>query len=180
MNAEVGPIIRQGEAPHAQLRLGDGPRTVSQAGCLLCCLTQAARLLTSSPRLLVEEALLRIRRNGGFARALDGHMTSALVVPAAALAVGLKVVERTKSLDEVERWLDDGKLVIVGVDYKDGASSGFSAADHFVLAVKMKGRVLTVADPAFGRLLPLELDHLAYKGITARLTEAIFLDAAPT
>lgn len=172
-------VIRQGDLPHGTMLLGGGPKTVSKAGCLLCCLVMAAReCVPAFGNFTVKSAIERLRLVEAFGRDLTGRQTSAMIVPAAAAALGMRLVHRAPSLTEVEKHLDEMKPVIIGIDYKQGRSSGFSNADHFVLGVRMRDEILTVADPATGRILLLDHRAPAYDGLPAVLSEAMFLEAA--
>lgn len=165
----VGAVINQGAAPHGAHKLGRGNYTIGQSGCLLCSLTMAARALTQRPELGVLDAHLLIDTHEGFAG-------SSLIVDHAARALGLDETSRGHfSLDDVRADLDAGRPVIVGIDFVPGHSSGFSDADHFVLAVALEGDVLTIADPAVGHTADISTTDTRYQGHTAHLVEQIRL-----
>lgn len=160
----LGTLLRQGAAPHGAQTLGNGSRTIAQAGCLLTCLTQCARAL-GTWRLGVLEANAAARDVGAFVG------SSLLVERAAKEVLGLTLVRSEFEVRGLMQHLDAGGLVIVGIDYRQGQSSGFSEADHFVVAVELHEHSLVTVDPATGGLVVLELDALVYRGQQARLTE---------
>ena len=168
---DVGVCITQGAAPHGQTKLGRGTSTIAQAGCLLSSLTMAARALTHRLDLGILDAQLLIDAHDGFAG-------SGLIVDRAARALGLDEVERGSfDLDEVRADLAQGRPVIVGIDFVPGHSSGFSSADHFVLAVAIDDDVLYIADPAYGHVAPIATVNTLYHTHTASLVEQIRLTA---
>lgn len=166
---DVGPYVRQGAPPHGPMKLGDGKRTIGQAGCLLSCLVMSARALTPNKKITVLGAQ-------GLIDDVSGFVGSALRVPAACKALGMQMVERaTPRIDDIARDLDEGRPVILGVDYKPGASSGFSDSDHFVLATELEAARLHYIDPATGTLEAFDLDDIAYRKKPADLSEMIRL-----
>ena len=175
----VGTIIKQNAAPHGDHRLGRGTRTIGQAGCLLSCITMAARVVGGRAGLDVLDAHTAIDARSGFAG-------SGLILDVALPTLGIEKVERGAfELDDVRADLLAGRPVVVGVDYREGASSGMSSADHFVLAVgfieDMMVPTLQVADPAYGRIVMLPLlkqgadTQTIYKGAHADLVEMVRL-----
>jgi hypothetical protein len=132
---------------HREARLGNGDASIARSGCFLTTLTMASNRLTGANRDVVQ-ANQAVLDNGGF----NG---SNLVVPKAANALGVRVVSRSvatrENVEAAEHALDRGKLAFAGVDYKDGKSSGVSAADHFLLITGRGQDTLTAIDPAGGR-----------------------------
>lgn len=167
----VGVPIAQGAAPHGAHVLGDASkstRTIAQAGCMLCSLTMAARALTGRPSLSPLDAQGLIDQQDGFAG-------PGLIMERAARALGLVEGERGPfDLDEVRGDLALGRPVMLGIDYLPGHSSGFSSADHFVLAVDVtEDGTLWIADPATGRVDPLATASTRYHGHDAAIVEQI-------
>jgi hypothetical protein len=166
---DCAPYIRQGAPPHGPMKLGSGRRTIAQAGCLLSCLVMAARALTPNKKLTVLGAHGLIVDSSGF-------VGSSLKVPVAAKALGMRFEERAELRDDaIMTDLAEGRPVIVGVDYKPGASSGFSDCDHFALAIEYDAGALHVVDPATGTLERLALKGTTYSGKGADLAEMIRL-----
>lgn len=174
MAMRIGRPIKQGETPHGRQILGDGPKTIGQAGCLLCCLVMAARHIKNTPNLHVLEAHLRID-------SVDGFAGSGLVLNKAARALGLKLEDRGRfETLTVAAALASDNPVIVGIDYKQGQSSGMSSADHFVLALSSSTHAFGYADPATGQCHVMDMQKPIYAGNKATLVEAIVLaDAFP-
>ena len=171
MTIDVGPIIRQGDPPHGARTLGTGPRTIGQAGCLLTCFVMAHRSMHGAS-IGVLEAHARISIAGGF-------VGSGLITGKAAAALGMVILDRAAfNADEASRHLAARRPVVIGIDYKAGASSGFSDADHFVLAIGSSATAIKVADPATARLLDMEFARTFYAGRPARLAEMIVLGKA--
>lgn len=171
----IGKPIKQGSLPHGTHQLGEGPKTIGQAGCMLACMTMAARHIRSNPDLGILDAHLLIDQ-------VDGFSGSGLILEKAARALGMHVDDRAR-FDQlaVATSLASEKPVIIGVDYKGGHSSGFSGADHFVLAMTCSTMAMGFADPATGFISVFDMQKPAYAGRKARLVEAIFLaDAFPT
>jgi hypothetical protein len=166
---DVGPYIRQGQLPWGPVRLGDGKRTIAQSGCLLSCLTMAARALTPNKNLTVLGAQQMIDE-------IDGFVGSSLKVPSACKALGVRLISRaTMRPDAVRTDLELDRPVILGVDYKPGASSGFSDVDHWLLAIEMEGTVVHFIDPATGTLDELDLAAPIYRKKQADVQEMIRL-----
>ncbi len=152
-STDLSPAPAQGkhttinQLDYRGLRLGDGPSTLSGAGCFLSTLTMASNRLTGGARDLVA-ANAAVAAAGGF-------QGSNLVIDKAAASLGLTVQSRQVATPEAmagaEQALDDGKQLFAGVDYKRGKNSGISEADHFLLVVAREGDHLRAVDPAGGR-----------------------------
>ena len=158
----TGPLY-QADAHWSGLTLGDGPSTIGKSGCLLVCLTLAARELGALPSLLPPHANLLCLQ----ARAFSGD---ALVVhlAAAALDVESPVKEVVKApvgsgalIDAVSDALTANSLAILHVDHDAERPNGDVDGDHFILAYQIKGDRLLCYDPAVGRV------QLAWPGLTS-------------
>ncbi len=171
---DVGTPIRQGAQPHARVTLGHSKRTIAGAGCLLACFVMAARALSAPRDLGLLEAHDAIRNMGGF-------LGSSLRRSVAAKTLGLRMPRGVEpfDMDAVRAELAAGRPVIAGTDYREGASSTFSLADHFVLAVAVEGEGIRCADPASGAEGPAFVDFArattTYRGHPATLTEMVRL-----
>jgi hypothetical protein len=145
--------LNQGAPGIAHLRLGNNPdeqsRTLKRSGCLLLCLVDGYRVATKKP-LGVEDALALLRARKCF-------LGNGLLWERAAGVLGLETVQDEFCMADVRAAIDRGWPVVVGLDYKDGRSSGVSDADHFVLVIGYDGDdVLILADPDGGRTLRME------------------------
>lgn len=168
-----------------QKKLGEGLKTISSSGCMLVSLVMASNALQGA-RTSVELA------NDLLVEA-DAFIGSSLVVSAAARRLGMSSNRAKLKIPELFAALQRGDmLVVLGIDYKHGRSSGFSEADHFVLAHSLvtdsKGKMsVLAADPATGT--DVFLERIDYGGgdvrligkpsprVTWRATEAIYLMA---
>lgn len=170
---DVGPYIKQGAPPHGPMKLGNGKRTVGQAGCLLSSLVMAARAVTPNKKITVLGAQ-------GLIDDASGFVGSSLKVPVACKALGMRLEERAEvRVDAIEMDLAEGRPVIVGLDYKPGASSGFSDSDHFCLAIEIEGSRLHIIDPATGTLEVIDLHDVKYRKKEADLAEMIRVRGLP-
>lgn len=135
--------LAQNDRRWGSIVLGNGPSSIGRSGCLLVCLTEAARRLAGRPDLLPPHANEICRQVGAF-------FGASLVVPEAARALGLEVDEKVTAegdlADAVERALELG-CAIVHVDH-DADPEG----DHFLLATSFAGepRHVECLDPATG------------------------------
>jgi hypothetical protein len=141
--------------------LGEGPATIGQAGCLLCCYVEAMGLLRDLPTTppMLNKAI----------RDKRGFLHSMLIQPVAAEVAGLKVTEKvvgdaTALRGVIGDALRAGKALVAHVDH-----TGDAFGDHFVLIhsehVDASGnKRLIYADPATGR--DAELDAVDLKGAT--------------
>jgi hypothetical protein len=164
--------LYQADSRWTSLLLGNGPSTIGKGGCLLVCLTMAARELGTHPAVLPPHVNARLLA----ARCFDGDM---LRVHDAADVLGLvaPLFERV-SLDDKEKpaTADDvaaalglamrAGLAILHVDHDSAKAKGDAKGDHFILAVTLEKGDVMCLDPAIGRVVlgfP-ELDGLAVWG----------------
>lgn len=155
------------------MQLGTGSRSIAQAGCLLTSLTLAARALTPNTTLSVTGAHALIL-------AAHGFLGSALDVPRACQALGFRLAARAAfERGALAGELSAGRPVVLGIDYRPGHSSGFSDADHFVLALGLEGGALTYIDPARGARERLSLAGVRYRDKPAQLCEMLFFAPLP-
>lgn len=170
MRVDVGIPINQCGRPHGEVTLGKGPRTIAQSGCMLSCFAMVARALTSNRGLSVLEAQARILARNGF-------VGSGLKRNVAANALGIMLVDADGherfDMHVIAEEIAAGRPVIVGVDYKDGRSSGMSDADHFLVVVDADEVLLRCADPSSGALVVMCPDDLVYRRAPARMPEMI-------
>lgn len=164
--------------------LGFGERTISQAGCLMVALIAAGNALNDNYYTVV--------RGNEVLKEANAFIGSALLVPVAARRLGMEQHRRKPEVDKIFEALEsDKQLVIMGVDYKKGKSSGFSDADHFVLAYatgltagKKPVRTIVAMDPGTGTDVHFEEEggKLVCRPSTRTLwkvTEVIYLSAQP-
>lgn len=166
MTIIIDPVIAQGSAPHGQTILGNGPKTIGGSGCLFTATYMIGKVIGSVPATLLEAHAL--------CRAKKAFIGSALKVPQAAVLFGMVEDDRTEfDRETLSTKLKEDLPVILGFDYKDGRSSGFSDADHFVVATGMEKNMVTCADPGSGRMIVIDLDKPIYKKVPLRVCEMI-------
>lgn len=146
--------LYQSDRHWASLTLGEGPATIGRGGCLLLCLTMAARILGTRPSILPVHANLEFLDVNAF------H-GDALVIHLAAPTLGLDapLKERVKAppgsgvlRDATEDALFSGSLAILHVDHDGDRPGGDVDGDHFILAHRIEGNRLLCMDPAVGRV----------------------------
>jgi len=146
-SADGTPLFRQGDPEWGGRTLGRR-WTIGQSGCAM---TAAAMALSKiSGRTMNPGELDRyLDRNGGYSG-------DALHWDVAARAFGLNAQRPAFSLDAINRQIDAGRPVVVGVDYKAGSRGGANGTDHWVTITgrerDAQGRSVYLAnDPATGR-----------------------------
>jgi len=164
--------LNQADPRWANQTLGDSSRTFKQSGCLLVCLTMLAnRILDGESEFYLPPD---VHRKLVDAKAF-WRSTALINVHKAAKALKMRWVEvgpfDPKRAHAHRRAGNAG--CILGIDYKDGASSASSPADHFVVLHQVKDDAITVLDPDGGRMFMF--DGL-YKGRPARITEMRLFD----
>lgn len=144
------PLYRQGDAAWGQTVLGHS-RTISQAGCAM---TSVAMAISKISGHSIDP--------GQLDRYLDqhhGYAGDALKWDTAAQAAGLHGGKQAWSLQTVNRQLDAGRPVVVGVDYRAGSNGGPNGTDHWI-AITARGQengkpVYFANDPATGKQIKL-------------------------
>lgn len=174
---DVGVPINQNAIPPTMI-LGHGPKTAQKSGCFVASWTMAARPLLNHKGLTFFEA------HDKFLKA-DAFAGSGLRRNRAARALGLELMDPDGSepwdLAIVRAELTMRRPVIVGVDYREGRSSGFSNADHFCVVQGFDDGLLRIVDPNGGRQFNIK-DPLRFrygKNEAARIVEMCRLRAAP-
>lgn len=147
--------LYQSDKHWSGVTLGEGPSTIGRGGCLLCCLTMAARELGTRPSLLPVHANLEFLDAGAFhGDALVIHLAAPTIGLDAPLADRVKAPPGSGALrDAVEDAIFAGGLAILHVDHDGDRPGGDADGDHFVLAHKIEGNRLHCLDPAVGRVL---------------------------
>lgn len=171
---DVGPYYRQGAMPHGPRKLGRGPSTWHGAGCLALCVIMAARAIAG--RAWTPEEASKKWLSG---KAFSG---SALIFADACRLVGMtgEIIAGVIDAGQLAAEIAHGFPIIVGVDYKDGSSSGFSPADHFLLVVgHIDGSRFSCVDTATGKEIEIDLDNPTYSGKPCVFSEMRKLRQAP-
>jgi hypothetical protein len=171
------PIGATGVVPLAQASsnavLGEGPKTIRQVGCLLTSMAMVSNTLTGQRR-GVDEANDVVTAGGGF-KGLNMQFGPA------SKALGVRTVERgafTGDTTAIDTALAKGHPVVVGVDFKQGASSSVGGTDHFLVVT---GRTAegsyTGIDSGNGKPLEFQPDGAgALRAGRYRLSEFVTLE----
>lgn len=165
-------VLYQADSRWSQLRLGDGPSTIGKAGCLLTCLTMAARILGTRPALIPPHANKAFQDaavyDGDRLRVHDAAPVLGLLAPLSERVVGQPGDPHLK--DALRDAFGQDGLAILHVDYDGTKPGGDVSGDHFILAAGWNPSTVLCNDPAVGRMSlswPL-LEGLAVWGKTDR------------
>lgn len=171
--------VRNGVKPMSQLdyndTLGNGGATIRNAGCFLTAMAMASTRIAGNSNLDPRSANELVRRGNGFSG-------SSLVAENAARSLGMRVTARVsgRSTAQLDRNLDAGKPVVVGVHYKGGAQK----SDHFITVTGRNGDgSYSAIDPAGGREITLRAsgDGVLRANVGNKVyavTEMVLLDRA--
>jgi len=159
------------------IQLGNGSKTISQSGCLLCCLTMAREIFSRREAREGVEVNVDTVKVNEFLRANDCFAGSGLLVREACNLLAMRYNGRSarESFDGICKAVAGGALVILGIDYKKGKSSGLSDADHFILAHSFINGKLICADATYGKDTEIESLQIQYNNAPATICEATFL-----
>lgn len=152
-------FVRQGDPRWAAQRLGLGKSTFHGAGCVLCCITEAARQLGT-----VNHADPRIVADAGVAA--GAFVGSNAVIDKLAECVGLKAGPKVAlSVDVMSKmvssYLGSGRLVLLHVDHDSELADGDFDGDHFILALRQTPAGFLCADPATGEACHIAVSNLS-------------------
>lgn len=145
--------LRQADKRWSSLALGLGPSTIGRAGCLLCCLCEATKILRGTDM-------------------LPPHLNQAGRIASAFIGSGAKTSElgRAAGLDVRQR-VDGGNLVLLatirttinsrGCCLLHVDKSGDGAGDHWILAHAIDGDSIICSDSAVGMDVSIPCDTLS-------------------
>ncbi|MBL8917994.1 MAG: LysM peptidoglycan-binding domain-containing protein [Myxococcaceae bacterium] len=141
------PMYRQGDPEWGSRALGTGS-SVARAGCAMTATAMALSRI-SGQTITPGQLDQYLDRNGGYSG-------NGLNWDVAARAAGLTANRPAWSLDTINRNLDQGRPVVVGVDYKAGSRGGANGTDHWVTITRRErdaqgNSVYVGVDPANGR-----------------------------
>lgn len=141
------PMYRQGDPEWGSRTLGTSS-SVGRAGCAMTATAMAISRI-SGQTITPGELDRHLDRNGGYSG-------NGLRWDVAAQAAGLRAQTPAWSLDTINRNLDQGRPVVVGVDYKAGSNGGANGTDHWVTLTRRErdaqgNSVYVGVDPANGR-----------------------------
>ncbi|KFE68654.1 glucosaminidase domain-containing protein [Hyalangium minutum] len=144
------PMYKQGDAEWGSRALGTGS-SISAAGCAMTATSMAVSKISG-------QAI----NPGQMDKYLDSHggyVGNGLVWDKAAQAAGLHASKQGWSLDTINKQVDAGRPVVIGVDYKAGSGGGANGTDHWITVTgrgKEGGKDVYFAnDPATGKQITL-------------------------
>ena len=141
--------IRQGDPKHAAVKVGEGSSTMASAGCLVCCVREAALRLvpgeTDPDPLITNE---RGRKAGAF-------VGSNAIITMLAKAEGLLAHPRIEGFSQMRasamRALLARDCVLLHVDHDGARPHGDPEPDHFILATSIDPKGIHYEDSATGK-----------------------------
>ena len=117
------PLYKQGDAQWGSRRLGTSS-SLSAAGCAMTATAMAVSKITG-----------KIINPGEMDAYLDrnnGYSGNALKWGSAAAMGGLGAAKQAWNLGTINKQIDAGRPVVVGVDYKAGSGGGANGTDHWI------------------------------------------------
>ncbi|WP_434345363.1 transglycosylase SLT domain-containing protein [Myxococcus virescens] len=146
------PLYKQGDAQWGSRRLGTGS-SLSAAGCAMTATAMAVSKITGKT-INPGEMDAYLDRN-------NGYSGNALKWGSAAAMGGLGAAKQAWNLDTINRQVDAGRPVVVGVDYKAGSGGGSNGTDHWITITgrgTQNGKPVYYAnDPATGKEITLNV-----------------------
>jgi spore coat assembly protein SafA len=149
-SADGTPLFRQGDAAWGGRILGDDS-SIASAGCAMTSVAMALSKI-SGRTITPAELDTHLDRNGGYVGDAIAWGTAAQMVGAGASKPGW-------SLNAINRQIDAGRPVVIGVDYRAGSGGGGNGTDHWITVTgrgTVNGQPVYYAnDPATGRQITL-------------------------
>lgn len=144
------PMYRQGDDQWGSRRLGTGS-SISAAGCAMTATSMAVSKITG-----------KVINPGEMDAYLDSHRGysgNGLNWGVAAAMGGLSASKQAWNLNTINKQIDAGRPVVVGVDYKAGSNGGANGTDHWI-TITGRGtengkQVYYANDPATGKEITL-------------------------
>ncbi|QRK07921.1 glucosaminidase domain-containing protein [Archangium violaceum] len=149
-SADGTPMYKQSDAQWGGRSLGTGS-SISLAGCA-----------TTSTAMAISKISGKAINPGELDAYLDrnkGYAGNGIMWDTAAKAAGLSASKSAWSLSTINKQIDVGRPVVVGVDYKAGSAGGKNGTDHWITITgrgKQNGKDVYFAnDPATGSQITL-------------------------
>jgi predicted chitinase/LysM repeat protein len=144
------PMYRQGDPQWGSRRLGSSS-SLAAAGCAMTATAMAVSKITGKV-INPGEMDAWLDKNGGYAG-------NALMWGKAAQMGGLGAAKAGWNFNTINKQIDVGRPVVIGVDYKAGSNGGANGTDHWI-TVTGRGRqngqnVYFANDPATGKQITL-------------------------
>ena len=147
-SADGTPIFKQGDAQWGGRSLGTGS-SISAAGCAM---TSTAMALSKISGKVINPGELDayLDKNGGYSG-------NGLIWGQAAKMAGMGASKPGWSMDNINKQIDAGRPVVIGVDYKAGSNGGANGTDHWIAVTRREGNTYFANDPASGKEIALKL-----------------------
>ncbi|QSQ18836.1 transglycosylase SLT domain-containing protein [Pyxidicoccus parkwayensis] len=153
------PMYRQGDPQWGSRALGTGS-SISAAGCAMTATSMAVSKITG-----------KVINPGEMDKYLDSHggySGNGLNWGVAAKAGGLSASKQAWNLNTINKQIDAGRPVVVGVDYKAGSNGGANGTDHWITITgrgTQNGKPVYYAnDPATGKEITLQANGSQLSG----------------
>jgi predicted chitinase/murein DD-endopeptidase MepM/ murein hydrolase activator NlpD len=147
-SADGTPIFKQGDAQWGGRSLGTGS-SISAAGCAMTSTAMAMSKITGQV-INPGELDAYLDKNGGYSG-------NGLIWGQAAKMAGLGASKPGWSMDNINKQIDAGRPVVIGVDYKAGSNGGSNGTDHWIAVTRREGNTYFANDPASGKEISLKL-----------------------
>ena len=147
-SADGTPMFRQGDAQWGGRTLGTSS-SLAAAGCAMVSTAMAMSKITGQV-INPGELDAHLDKNGGYSG-------NGLIWGQAAKMAGLGASKPGWSMDNINKQIDAGRPVVIGVDYKAGSNGGANGTDHWVAVTHRKGDTYFANDPATGKEIALKL-----------------------
>ncbi len=146
------PLYRQGDPEWGSRALGTGGSTLSRSGCAMTSTAMAISRISGQP--------ITPGELDQFLDTHHGYSGDGLRWEVAARARGLGVERPAWNMDTINRQLDSGRPVVIGIDNRPGSRGGANGTDHWVTLTRRErdaqGHSTYYAnDPATGREIRL-------------------------
>jgi predicted chitinase len=146
-SADGTPMFRQGDPQWGGRRLGSSS-SLSAAGCAMTATAMAMSKISG-----------KVINPGELDHHLDthgGYSGNALIWGKASQMVGLGAGKPGWSFDNINKQIDAGRPVVVGVDHSPGSNGGSNGTDHWIAVTHRKGNTYFANDPATGKEIALK------------------------
>ncbi|WP_414641263.1 LysM peptidoglycan-binding domain-containing protein [Archangium sp.] len=147
-SADGTPIFRQGDAQWGGRALGTGS-SISAAGCAM-----------TSTAMAISKISGKVINPGELDAHLDktgGYSGNGLIWGQAAKMAGLGASKVAFNASNINKQIDAGRPVVIGVDYKAGSNGGANGTDHWITVTGRKGDTYFANDPATGKEISLKM-----------------------
>ena len=144
------PMYRQGDSEWGGRRLGRSS-SIAAAGCAM---TATAMALSKISGKVINPGEL-----DHFMDKHGGYSGNGIIWGNAAKATGMGATKPGWSLHNINKQIDAGRPVVIGVDYHAGSNGGANGTDHWIAVTHRKGNTYYANDPATGKEIALKLEH---------------------